>query len=111
MTRAPEEPRAGALLLVACALWGMSFPLMKTLNASALSASPGMSGWFVSALMVDLRSVLAAILLGAFRPGLPSRSELLQGTLLGAVTGAGMLLQTDALMYTEASTSSFLTQG
>jgi drug/metabolite transporter (DMT)-like permease len=111
MTRSREERRAALALLLACALWGMSFPLMKTLNAAALSSAPGMSGWFVSALMVALRFVVAAILLVVFRPVLPSRDELVQGVLLGVVTGAGMLLQTDALTYTEASTSAFLTQG
>jgi drug/metabolite transporter (DMT)-like permease len=112
MTRAPEQRRAALALLGACGLWGMSFPIMKTLNAAALTAgAPGMSGWFVSALMVALRFLVAAILLVVFRPVLPSRGELVQGVLLGLVTGTGMLLQTDALTYTEASTSAFLTQG
>ena len=111
MTRSREERRAALALLAACALWGMSFSLMKTLNAAALSSAPGMNSWFVSALMVALRFLVAAIVLVVVRPVLPRRDELVQGALLGAVTGAGMLLQTDALTYTEASTSAFLTQG
>jgi drug/metabolite transporter (DMT)-like permease len=116
MTRVREEQpfafaRPAMALVAACALWGMSFPLMKTLNAAALSSAPGMNGWFVSALMVALRFVVAAIVLVVFRPVVPTRGELVQGILLGVVTGAGMLLQTDALTYIEASTSAFLTQG
>jgi drug/metabolite transporter (DMT)-like permease len=105
------RPRAGLALLTACALWGMSFPVIKTLNAAARAADPGIDGWFVAALMVALRFGLAAAVLLAVRPVMPNPGELLQGVLLGLVTGLGMLLQTDGLSYTEASTSAFLTQG
>lgn len=105
------EPRAGLALLLACALWGISFSVMKTLNMAPRVVDPGIDGWFVSSLMVVLRFLLAGAVLLALRPGTPSRGELLQGVALGAVTGLGMLLQTDGLSYTEASTSAFLTQG
>ncbi|HEX4340014.1 MAG TPA: DMT family transporter [Polyangiaceae bacterium] len=108
---APREARAGLALLAACALWGMSFPVMKTLNLGASTSSPGIDGVFVAALMVLLRFGLAAVVLIALRPIVPSRGELVQGLVLGFVTGLGMLLQTDGLSYTQASTSAFLTQG
>ncbi|HEX3596933.1 MAG TPA: EamA family transporter, partial [Polyangiaceae bacterium] len=106
-----HEARAGLALVTACALWGVSFPIVKTLNAAARVADPSIDGVFVAALMVAIRFGIAAALLAAARPVLPSRGELLQGVVLGVVTGLGMFLQTDGLSYTEASTSAFLTQG
>jgi drug/metabolite transporter (DMT)-like permease len=103
--------RAVVALMSACLFWGLSFCLTKALSQSIELASPGISSWFVAAYLVGSRFLVAAIVLVAVGRIRPNRSELFQGILLGAVTGVGMLFQTDALTYTSASTGAFLTQG
>jgi drug/metabolite transporter (DMT)-like permease len=92
-------------------MWGLSFPITKALGESAKAGSPGASSWFISAYMVCARFLVGALVLAVTTRARPSAAELAQGSWLGLCTGAGMLLQTDALAYTEASTSAFLTQG
>jgi drug/metabolite transporter (DMT)-like permease len=98
-------------LLTACFFWGLGFPLVKAFTIAATTLDPSVSTWFVAAFMVVVRFAIAAAAVALWVRALPTRSEFSQGLGLGAVTGVGMLLQADALAYTEASTSAFLTQG
>lgn len=106
-----SEIAAVSALVGACGFWGLGFPIMKALNMGAQLSDPGISSWFVAAYLVGGRFFLATLLVLTMRRTPPNRSELTQGVALGLVTGVGMLLQTDGLLYTDASTSAFLTQG
>ena len=99
-------------LLLATALWGLSFPLAKTLYLAQTRLLPGVDTWFLAALGLVVRFGLAtAVLIVAARRTLPriTASELSQGVGLGLFAGGGMLLQMDGLNFTAASTSAFLT--
>jgi drug/metabolite transporter (DMT)-like permease len=99
-------------LVLACALWGLSFPLMKALHLEQASRLPGVSSVFLSSWMQFARFGLGALILLPFvvGRGLPNRNEIRQGMTIAFWGGAGMWLQSDALAYTDASTSAFLTQ-
>lgn len=97
--------------MLACALWGLSFPIGKAISQQALLVSPGLSTWFIAAVVLAGRFLSSALFLLALRPTRISRSESAQGVGLGVFTSIGVLLQMDALNFTEASTSAFLTQG
>lgn len=100
-------------LLLANFFWGLSFPLIKAMGHEQLQLLPGSSSWFITALTVGPRFLLAAVVMGLlaraqlaeWRP-----NEVRQGVWLGLTLGAGMLLQVDGMQYTSASTSAFLTQ-
>lgn len=98
-------------LIGTCALWGVSFPVMKALGLSLSAQAPGVSTWFVAATTVVLRFGLGAILLAISSYARPTKDELAQGCLIAVFSAAGMLLQMDALNFCPASTSAFLTQG
>ena len=104
--------KATQRLILACAMWGFSFPTIKALN---LVQNTGES-WLSSAAIMIARFGLSAllllpILLWQKRSGFRfTRGEIRQGIGLGIFGGLGLLLQVDGLAYTEASTSSFLTQ-
>ncbi|MEI9952565.1 MAG: EamA family transporter [Pseudomonadota bacterium] len=98
-------------LIGTCALWGVSFPVMKALGLYLSAQAPGISTWFVAATTVVLRFGLGAILLVVASYSRPSKDELAQGCLIAVFSAAGMLLQMDALNFSSASTSAFLTQG
>jgi drug/metabolite transporter (DMT)-like permease len=105
--------RACILLLLATLFWGISFPLIKAVALLQQEAVPHASSWFISALTLCTRFSGGTVLLLLFcLPTLRhfSRSELVQGLGLGLITGIGMLLQNDGMIYTTASTSAFLTQ-
>lgn len=107
-------------LLLANACWGLSFPLIKTIALTHQAVDGRAVGWFVTAMTVAPRFLLAALVLGAvlaWRRRAPhgseagfTRREWRQGLGLGGFAAAGMLLQNDGLQYTPASTSAFLTQ-
>jgi drug/metabolite transporter (DMT)-like permease len=99
-------------LILACALWGLSFPLMKALNFEQVSRMPGASSVFLSSWLQCARFFCAAILLLPFvmRRNAISKMECSQGLQLAFWGGLAMWLQADALAYTDASTSAFLTQ-
>ncbi len=103
--------RALLSLVCTCALWGVSFPVMKALALQLSARAPGISTWFVAATTVLTRFGSGAVLLGASGLPRPSKPELWQGLILGVFSAAGMLLQMDALNFSSASTSAFLTQG
>ncbi|MFZ9746806.1 MAG: DMT family transporter [Opitutaceae bacterium] len=105
--------RAIVMLLLANLLWGLSFPLVKATSQLQARLLPEAGPWFLTVCTVAPRFLLAALVLLAFRPGIlrgATAAEWRQGLILGLSGAAGMLLQTDALQYTAASTSAFLTQ-
>lgn len=105
--------RAIAMLLLANLLWGLSFPLVKATGLLQAELLAGSGPWFLAVCTVAPRFLLATLVLFAFRPGVlrsATAAEWRQGLILGLSGAAGMLLQTDALQYTAASTSAFLTQ-
>jgi drug/metabolite transporter (DMT)-like permease len=99
-------------LIIACALWGLSFPLVRALHLEQEQRLPGTPSAFFAAWLQVVRFALAAILLliPLLRRAPITRMELRQGLLLGLWGGLGMGLQADALAHTDASTSAFLTQ-
>ncbi len=100
------------LLIVACALWGVSFPLVKALHLEQSGRLPEASTLFLASWMQAARFGLAALMLLPFVMGRnrPEKNEIRQGLVLAFWGGLGMWVQADALAYTEASTSAFLTQ-
>ncbi len=101
------------MLVLANLYWGLSFPLIKSIASMNRELLPDAGPWFVAAMAMAPRFLLAALLVLIFRrraEGRPTRLEFRQGLGLGAFAAAGTFLQTDGLQYTEASTSSFLTQ-
>jgi drug/metabolite transporter (DMT)-like permease len=100
------------LLILACILWAVSFPVVKALHLEQTARVPGVSSLFLAAWMQLARFGLAALMLLPFVIGRkrPTRDEVRQGLVLAFWGGSGMALQADALAYTDASTSAFLTQ-
>lgn len=100
------------LLIAACALWAVSFPLVKGLNLEQSARMPGVSTWFLASWLQAARFGLGTLVLLPFVIGRkrPTRNEIRQGIVLALWGGAGMWLQADALAYTGASTAAFLTQ-
>ncbi len=100
-------------LLVANVLWGLSFPVIKALVHTHEQLLPGSGNWFITAMSVGPRFLLAAavlLLVAGRQLATLTRGELRQGLLLGVANGFGMLLQVDGLQFTSASVSAFLTQ-
>ncbi|MGB8169615.1 MAG: DMT family transporter [Chthoniobacteraceae bacterium] len=113
----PDAPsqrgRAIVMLSLSCAAWGLSFPGGKVFMAALEHQLPGRNTWVFSTLTIGGRFALGALLLWLFQPRALWRttaSEWRQAIGLGLTSGAGMLVQTDGLSRTEASTSAFLTQ-
>lgn len=110
----PALHRKAVLWLIAgTAAWGLSFPVQKMLTMLQQEMVPAAGTWFLTSWIICLRSLLAAVVLVLWKPGLlrgMSREEVRQGLLLGLIGGLGLVLQADGLAYTHASTSAFLTQ-
>ena len=108
----PLHARASLWLLFATALWGVSFPLSKTLYLAQGRLLPGADTWFLAAVALVVRFGLAALVLtlASYRTlrGL-TRPEASQGLGLGLFAAGGMMFQMDGINYTAASTSAFLT--
>jgi drug/metabolite transporter (DMT)-like permease len=100
------------LLILACALWALSFPLVKVLHLEQSLRLPDASSVFLSSWMQLARFGFGAVMLLPFILGRkrPTRNEIHQGLVLALWGGTGMWLQADSLAYTDASTSAFLTQ-
>ncbi|HLP09230.1 MAG TPA: EamA family transporter [Opitutaceae bacterium] len=101
------------LLVIATLVWGLSFPLIKSLGELQRQLVPGSGSWLVTACTVGPRFLVAGAALALFglrRFGLPRALELRQGLGLALFAGLGLLLQVDGLQYTDASVSAFLTQ-
>lgn len=99
-------------LVIACLLWGLSFPLIKALHLEQSARLPDVPSWFLAAWLQVARFGLAALMLVPLmmRRGMPTRTEVHQGAMVGLWGGLGMAIMTDSLAYTHASTSAFLTQ-
>lgn len=99
------------MLILACALWGISFPLIKVLDGEQRARLPEASGVFLAVWLQMARFGLAALVMLPFvvRARL-TRKELRQGVWLAVWGGLGMALQAWGLGHTKASTSAFLTQ-
>ena len=101
------------LLILACLLWGISFPVTKALTLLYSQSMPGSSSWFVVSLQGSIRFLVAGLLMVPFcwrELGCLRSPEVVQGVGLGFCGGVGMLFQMDGLAYTSASISAFLTQ-
>lgn len=112
-TPRPEHQRALLGLLGANLAWGLSFPLIKALAFTHEQLLPGSGNWFITAMSLAPRFLLAAaVMLVLARSTLSNltRLELRQGLLLGVSNALGMVLQVDGLQFTSASVSAFLTQ-
>jgi drug/metabolite transporter (DMT)-like permease len=110
---ATRHTRALVMLVVATLFWGLSFPVIKALMLIHERLLPEASTWFSAIYAVGPRFPLAIAIIIAWRPRgcwRFTRLELKQGSILGLFATAGMLFQNDALQFTEASTSAFLTQ-
>ncbi len=99
-------------LILTCALWALSFPLIKALNFEQMSRMPESSSVFLSSWLQNARFLVGALILLPFvlRGRTMSANEWRQGLQLAFWGGMGMWLQADALAYTDASVSAFLTQ-
>src|SRR2546428_285283 len=105
--------KALRMLVLASAFWGLSFPTTKALAVLQQELLPDSSSWFVAALCVVYRFVIASLVLLALAARSLSRLtrlEIEQGLALGLFGGVGILLQIDGMVYTSASSSAFLTQ-
>jgi len=99
-------------LILTCAFWGLSFPVVKALHLEQAARLPGATSQFLSAWMQVARFGVAALLLLPFvaRDARPTRLELRQGLWIALWGGLGMGIQADGLAHTDASISAFLTQ-
>lgn len=112
-TASPQRGRAILMLALSCGAWGLSFPGGKVFMAALEHELPGRNSWVFSSLTIGGRFALGALVLFLFHPRAFSKttaSEWRQAIGLGVFAGLGMLIQTDGLNHTEASTSAFLTQ-
>jgi drug/metabolite transporter (DMT)-like permease len=101
------------MLLLANFFWGLSFPVIKAIMLLHGVLIPQAGTWFSAIYTVAPRFLLASLVLMALRPfdfWKVTRGEVKQGVVIGLFSSAGMLLQNDALQFTSASTSAFLTQ-
>jgi drug/metabolite transporter (DMT)-like permease len=109
----PQRSQALLMLLLANFFWGLSFPVVKAIALLHGVLVPQAGPWFSAIYTVAPRFLLASAVLVALRPRSfwqVSRGELKQGVIIGLFSSAGMLLQNDAMQFTAASTSAFLTQ-
>ena len=112
----PKHAQACVWLIVATALWGVSFPLIRAIWLVQEQLVPKISSFFFSATLAAVRFSVAGILLALFSArtlrGL-TRLEFQQGVGLGVFGGLGIVFQMDGLAHiahNSASTSAFLTQ-
>ena len=101
------------MLVLANLFWAVSFPVVKTLLLMHAQMLPEAGPWFAAIYTMAPRFLLAVAVLVVWRPrsiARITRKEINQGVVLGLFTTGGMFLQNDALQFTAASTSAFLTQ-
>lgn len=108
-----QENLARILLLLATALWGMSFPIIKALRTEFYCAPA--SEFTQSAAFVFFRFAMAFIAFSIWtfvwkKNGKLSKEEFFMGAFIGTVGGFGLLFQSDGLAFTDPGTSAFLTQ-
>ena len=108
-----QRTQALLMLLVANLFWGLSFPVIKAVVLVHEQLLPGSGNWFITAMTLAPRFVLALAILAVLQGrGLfdVTAREGRQGLALGLFASAGMIFQIDGLQFTAASTSAFLTQ-
>jgi drug/metabolite transporter (DMT)-like permease len=108
-----QRTQALLMLLVANLFWGLSFPVIKAVVLVHEQLLPGSGNWFITAMTLAPRYVLALAILAVLQGrGLfdVTAREGRQGLALGLFASAGMIFQIDGLQFTAASTSAFLTQ-
>jgi drug/metabolite transporter (DMT)-like permease len=114
MTNAPISLRRQALMMLVLAnlYWGISFAVIKSITLLNALLLPGSGTWFIAGVALAPRFVLAALIMLPFsrRWAKPTRGEMKQGLGIAIFATGGTFLQTDGLQFTNASTSSFLTQ-
>jgi len=101
------------MLAATTLLWGLSFPIVKSIGLIQEGLLPGINSWFHAGLTGFVRFFTAAVILAfCCLRTLPrlTRTELHLGLGLGFLAAGGILFQMDGLSYTDASTSAFLTQ-
>src|SRR3954463_3174210 len=109
----PQRAKAIVMLVLANFFWAVSFPVVKTLLLMHAAMLPEAGPWFAAIYTMAPRFLLAVLVLLAWRPrqvAQITRNEVKQGVVLGLFTAGGMFWQNDALQFTAASTSAFLTQ-
>jgi len=109
----PRHTKALLMLVIATVFWGLSFPIMKSLNLIQHGLVPDCSSWFGTSLTVMFRfgvagTIIFAVCWRTIRN--VTRLEVGQGLGLALFGGIGLVFQMDGLSYTSASTSAFLTQ-
>ncbi|MCC6416255.1 MAG: DMT family transporter [Opitutaceae bacterium] len=113
VSAAAQRRRAVAMLLLTNVLWGLSFPIVKSLSLLHARLVPEAGTWFATFYSIAPRFVLATVVLAVVQGRGFWRitgAEWRQGGLITVFLAAGMLLQNDGLHFTAASTSAFLTQ-
>lgn len=99
-------------LVLATALWGISFPCIKALWLTQEKLVPSPPLFLAAAASVFRFGVAGLIIaiISARHLRQLTRNEIAQGVGLGLFGGAGIVFQMDGLAHTPASTSAFLTQ-
>jgi drug/metabolite transporter (DMT)-like permease len=109
----PERSRAILMLVLGTVFWAVSFPLIKSIEAVTRTLVPGAGTAFLGASAFAPRFVIAAALALAFgwrQLRDVTSGEIRQGAVLALFSAGGSLFQTDAMQFTDASVSAFLTQ-
>lgn len=108
-----ERLRAVAWLVLACAFWGLSFPLGKALGELHGKLVPGVGSATAAVGLLAPRFILGSLVLAlALRPRLQdtTRAEWRLGLGIGIFSGCGVLFQFEGMQHTTATVSAFLTQ-
>ena len=104
---------ARMLLLLATAMWGMSFPIIKAIRSDFYCENSSEISKSASYVFLRFGIVFLIYFLWVFvwkKEGKLSRQEFLVGSVIGVMGGVGMLLQGDSLAYTDPGTCAFITQ-
>jgi drug/metabolite transporter (DMT)-like permease len=109
------QSRAALMLVVTTFAWGISFPLGKGAMMAQQAVAPAATSVALAASLLAVRFAISLLpqLLALRGPGAraTTRAEWSQGLGIGLFGGLGILVQTDGLAHTSASTAAFLTQG
>src|SRR5512147_769162 len=111
--RHPKHGTAVLLLLLATVFWGLSFPSIRAAALLHRTLIPESRDWFVTAMVIAPRFAIAAVVMACWqgtRLLAMTGKEIRQGVIIGAFAAGGIMLQSDGLQFTHASTSAFLTQ-
>jgi drug/metabolite transporter (DMT)-like permease len=113
MMQGPKHVQACVWLLAATAVWGLSFPIIKTLWLAQHAIVPALDSLCFAASLAVVRFGVAGFIMAALcwrSLQKVTRLEWEQGIGLGVFGGLGIFFQMDGLPHTDASVSAFLTQ-